>query len=176
VRFLGSRKPWDYSSNPQTASDPAVGSREEASFLGVWWQIFQDSVRPLFQSLGAPQKPESPPHPVSEGLENKMSFLVLCRVCFLQTRMQSTNTLHGSRKYWKKCILELDFFFLSFSPRLNLSLSLSLSLSISLSLFFKIRVKPGRTKGKMRPTQFFFVCLRYHGITGDIRTRFKLFF
>jgi glycogenin glucosyltransferase len=64
VRFLGSRKPWDYSSNPQTASDPAVGSREEASFLGVWWQIFQDSVRPLFQSLGAPQKPESPPHPL----------------------------------------------------------------------------------------------------------------
>ncbi|XP_020037858.2 glycogenin-2 [Castor canadensis] len=64
VRFLGSRKPWDYSSNPQTASDPAVGSREEVSFLGVWWQIFQDSVRPLFQSLGAPQKPESPPHPL----------------------------------------------------------------------------------------------------------------
>uniref|UniRef100_A0A8D1AW81 glycogenin glucosyltransferase n=1 Tax=Sus scrofa TaxID=9823 RepID=A0A8D1AW81_PIG len=55
VHFLGSRKPWHYTYNPETGSVCTDGagalSQHQASFLNLWWKTFHRGVLPLYETV-----------------------------------------------------------------------------------------------------------------------------
>ncbi|XP_023370829.1 glycogenin-2 [Otolemur garnettii] len=71
VHFLGATKPWNYKYNPQTGSvleqGSASGSLHQASFLNLWWTIYQDRVLPLYEGIKVAETHLSPGHTVCQS-------------------------------------------------------------------------------------------------------------
>ncbi|XP_053435319.1 glycogenin-2 isoform X2 [Nycticebus coucang] len=71
VHFLGATKPWNYKYNPQTGSvleqGPASGCPHQASFLNLWWTIYQDRVLPLYEGVRVTETHLSPEHTVCQS-------------------------------------------------------------------------------------------------------------
>ncbi|XP_027463600.1 glycogenin-2 isoform X5 [Zalophus californianus] len=66
VHFLGPTKPWNYKYNPQMEGS-GLANQHQASFLNLWWKIYQHSVLPLYGSFRDEEEHASPGHSAGIG-------------------------------------------------------------------------------------------------------------